>query len=38
MASLHPGSFRNLIERRRRQLAPKAAVKAYDAERKAAAS
>ena len=33
MESLHPGSFRNFIERRWRQLAPKAAVKAYDAER-----
>ena len=36
MASLHPGSFRNFIERRWRQLAPKTLVKAYDAERKAA--
>ena len=32
MASLHPGSFRNFIERRWRQLAPKTLVKAYDAE------
>jgi len=37
MASLHPGSFRNFIERRWRTLAPKALVKAYDAERKARA-
>jgi hypothetical protein len=38
MKSLHPGSFRNFIERRWRDLAPKAAVKAWDAERKANAS
>ena len=33
MASLHPGSFRNFIERRWRTLAKKSAVKAYDAEK-----
>jgi len=33
MASLHPGSFRNFIERRWRTLAKKAAVKAFDAEK-----
>jgi hypothetical protein len=37
MATLHPGSFRNFIERRWRELAPKTVVKAYDAERKAKA-
>ena len=37
MATLHPGSFRNFVERRWRELAPKAAVKAYDAERRAEA-
>jgi hypothetical protein len=38
MKSLHPSSFRNFVERRWRELAPKAVVKAWDAERKAAAS
>jgi hypothetical protein len=33
MASLHPGSFRNFLERRWRKIAPKTLVKAYDAER-----
>ncbi|MDP3173806.1 MAG: MmcQ/YjbR family DNA-binding protein [Phenylobacterium sp.] len=33
MESLHPGSFRNFIERRWRRVAPKKLVKAYDAER-----
>ncbi len=31
--SLHPGSFRAFLERRWRKIAPKAAVKAYDAEK-----
>ena len=31
--TLHPGSFRNFLERTWRKQAPKAAVKAYDAER-----
>lgn len=31
MESLHPGSFRNFLERRWRELAPRAAVKAWDA-------
>jgi hypothetical protein len=34
--TLHPGSFRNFIERVWRRQAAKAAVKAYDAERAAA--
>lgn len=29
--TLHPGSFRNFLERRWREIAPKKAVKAYDA-------
>jgi hypothetical protein len=33
MASLHPGSFRNLLERRWRKIAPKKLVRAWDAER-----
>ena len=33
---LHPGSARNFIERRWREIAPKAAVKAYDAEKASA--
>lgn len=33
IATLHPGSFRNFLERRWRTLAPKAAVKAWDAAR-----
>jgi hypothetical protein len=37
MATLHPGSFRNFVERTWRRHAPKAAVKAYDAARKAEA-
>jgi hypothetical protein len=31
MASLHPGSFRNFLERRWRKIAPKKAVKERDA-------
>ncbi|WP_374573133.1 MmcQ/YjbR family DNA-binding protein [Phenylobacterium sp.] len=31
MKSLHPGSFRNFLERRWRKIAPRAAVKAFDA-------
>jgi len=31
IATLHPGSFRNFLERRWRKIAPKAAVKAWDA-------
>ncbi len=31
MKSLHPGSFRNFLERRWRKIAPKTAVKAWDA-------
>jgi hypothetical protein len=31
MESLHPGSFRNFLERRWRELAPKKDVKAWDA-------
>lgn len=31
METLHPGSFRNFLERRWRELAPKKAVKAWDA-------
>jgi hypothetical protein len=30
MGSLHPGSFRNFLERRWRTLAPRTAVKAWD--------
>jgi hypothetical protein len=33
MASLHPGSFRNFLERRWRKIAPKTLVKAYEAAR-----
>jgi hypothetical protein len=33
--SLHPGSFRAFMERRWRNIAPKAAVKAYDAQKAA---
>jgi len=33
--SLHPGSFRNFLERKWREIAPKAQVRAYDAARKA---
>ena len=32
IADLHPGSFRNFLDRRWRKIAKKAAVKAYDAE------
>ena len=32
IATLHPGSFKNFLERRFRKIAKKAAVKAYDAE------
>jgi hypothetical protein len=35
--SLHPGSFRNFLERRFRKIAKKAAVKAWEAEQKAGA-
>lgn len=31
MASLHPGSFRNFLDRRWRRIAPKKLVKAHDA-------
>ena len=31
--TLHPGSFKNFLERRFRKVAKKTAVKAYDAER-----
>lgn len=37
MASLHPGSFRNFLERRWRKSAPKKLVKEYDAARAAEA-
>ena len=33
LADLHPGSARNFIERRWREIAPKVMVKAYDAEK-----
>jgi len=33
IATLHPGSYRNFLERRWRKIAPKAAVKAWDAGR-----
>jgi hypothetical protein len=33
MATLHPGSFRNFLERRFRKVAKKAVVKAWEAER-----
>ena len=32
IADLHPGSFRNFLDRRFRKIAKKSAVKAYDAE------
>ena len=32
LASLHPGSFRNFLDRRWRKIAPKALIKARDAE------
>ena len=34
IATLHPGSFRVFLERRWRHIAPRAAVKAYDAAKK----
>lgn len=37
LKTLHPGSCRNFIERRWREVAPKKLVKAYDAERSAVA-
>jgi len=33
IATLHPGSFRNLLERKWRTIAPRKLVKAYDAEK-----
>jgi hypothetical protein len=33
IATLHPGSFRNFLERRYRKIAPKTLVKAYEAEK-----
>jgi hypothetical protein len=33
IATLHPGSLRNFLERRWRKIAPKTAVKAWDAAR-----
>ncbi|MCW2905145.1 MAG: hypothetical protein JWP86_142 [Phenylobacterium sp.] len=36
MASLHPGSFKNFLDRRWRKIAPKKVVKAYDAGEPAA--
>ena len=33
IATLHPGSFRNFLERRWRKIAPKTAVRAYEAEK-----
>ena len=33
IASLHPGSFCNFLERRWRKIAPKTAVRAYEAEK-----
>jgi hypothetical protein len=35
MASLHPGSFRNFLERRWRKIAPKKLVKDYEAAKAA---
>ena len=35
IATLHPGSFTNFLERRWRKIAPKALIKARDAERPA---
>ena len=37
MEHLHPGSFRNFLERRWRKIAPKKDVKAFDAAAKVAA-
>ena len=36
LKTLHPGSAKNFIERRWREIAPKRLVKAYDAERDSA--
>jgi hypothetical protein len=33
IATLHPGSLRNFLERRWRKIAPKTAVRAYEAEK-----
>ncbi|HEX4196471.1 MAG TPA: MmcQ/YjbR family DNA-binding protein [Caulobacteraceae bacterium] len=33
IATLHPGSFRNFLERRYRKIAPKTLLKAYEAEK-----
>ena len=33
IATLHPGSFKNFLERRWRKIAPKTLVKAYEAAR-----
>lgn len=33
IATLHPGSFRNFLERKRREIAPKKLVKDFDAAR-----
>jgi len=38
LPSLHPGSARNFIERRWREIAPKKLVKAYDADRDSVAA
>lgn len=38
IATLHPGSFTNFLERRWRKVAPKALIKARDAERPAEGS
>ena len=38
IGSLHPGSFRNFLERRFRKIAKKSVVKAWEAEQAAAAS
>jgi hypothetical protein len=35
IATLHPGSFRNFLDRRWRKIAPKKLVKEYDAAQKA---
>jgi hypothetical protein len=37
ISTLHPGSFRNFLERRFRKVAKKSAVKAWEAEQKAGA-
>lgn len=38
LETLHPGSLRNFLERRWREIAPKKLVKAYDLERDSAAA